>query len=179
MNKQNVLSLLRRLIVPVLLVALGAVLIVNPDAASVLIAKLLGWALILGAIFCGLSAILTRRFQIVKGIAAVVLAIAGGWICANPMALAAWLIRVIGALILLNSVADLSYAKVLGRTSLLTVVSAVVGGVLLLLPVTTSRVIIALCGIAVALIGILMLLIRLRGQRRLSAPENPDIIDAL
>lgn len=179
MNKQDILTLVKRLIVPALLLALGAILIVNPDAASVLIARLLGWALILGAVVCGLSAIITRHGQVGKGIAAVILAIAGGWICANPLALTAWIIRIIGALILLNSVADLSYAKALGRVSLLSVLSAIVGGVLLLLPISTSRLIISLCGIVVALIGAAMLVIRLRSQARLTLPEDPDIIDAL
>ena len=53
------------------------------------------------------------------------------------------------------------------------------GVVLILLPMTTSRLMFSLCGLVVLIIGIVMLLDRLRDRKRLNEPEDPNIIDAL
>ncbi len=54
-----------------------------------------------------------------------------------------------------------------------------VGLILLLLPMTTSRLVFSLCGLVVLGLGIVMLLERLRLRRLLDEGDDPDIIDAL
>ena len=179
MKKQDVYSAIKILLVPCLLILLGLILLVNPDAASALAAKILAGILILGAVCVGISALVTRRNPIGKGIIAAVLAILGGWLSANPLVLAAWVGRFIGALILINSGADLFYARKQGRQGLLRLGAVAVGVVLLMLPMTASRLVFSLCGIAVLVIGGVMLAERLRGRKWLPEGDDPNIIDAL
>lgn len=179
MKKQDILSMLQILLVPVLLILLGLILVVNPDAASAMIAKVVGYALITGAIGTGLTAVFRRNGRIPKGIAAVVLAVAGGWLVSHPLVLAAWIGRFLGVLILINSIPDLIYAHQHGRNILFDLIAAVIGGVLILLPMTASRFVFSLCGAAVLVIGVVMLLDRLRSRRWLTEGDDPDIIDAL
>ena len=49
MNKEKVFSLIRELLAPVALILLGAMLLFNPDSASALISKALGWFVIVSA----------------------------------------------------------------------------------------------------------------------------------
>ena len=61
-------------------------------------------------------------------------------------------------------------------------VTAIVGVVLVVLPMTTSRLVFSLCGLVVLVTGIAMFLDRLKGRNRLEGPgepEDPNIIDAL
>ena len=179
MKKRDILSLLQLLLVPVLLIFLGLILVVNPDAASAMVSKLLGYALILGAIITGVSAIFAESGKAGRGIAAAALAIVGGWLVSHPLMLAAWISRFLGVLILINVVPDLIYAWKTHRNILFHVLAAVVGGVLILLPMTASRLVFTLCGAAVLVIGVLMLLDRVRSRRWLDAGDDPNIIDAL
>ena len=59
MKKQDILPLLKLLSVPVLLILLGLVLVVNPDAASVMIATVVGYVLIAGAVIGGVAAVVS------------------------------------------------------------------------------------------------------------------------
>lgn len=179
MDKNKLFSLFRLVAVPVLLILLGLILIMNPDAASVVIARILGWGLIAGAVLTGISAIFTQSGRIGKGIFAVGLAVVGGLLHANPLILAAWVGRIIGALILINSLTDLIWAKAQEKAILLHGLAAIIGAVLLLLPMATSRIVFSLCGVVVLIIGIALLLNRSRSRKALDEPEDPNIIDAL
>ena len=55
----------------------------------------------------------------------------------------------------------------------------IVTSILILLPMTASRLVFTLCGIAVLVIGGVMLLDRIRGRRWLHEGDDPNIIDAL
>ena len=57
MKKQDIFSMIQLLLVPVLLILLGLILIVNPDSASVMISRLIGYVLTLAAVVTGLAAI--------------------------------------------------------------------------------------------------------------------------
>lgn len=179
MKKNEMLALIRLLLAPIVVILLGLVLVCSPDSASALIAKLLGWLLIAMAIGFGVSAIVTRRSTVGKGIAAVLLAVAGGWLVKNPLALAAWLGRLVGILLVIDGVQDILQARKQGTRFLMPLIVAVVGVVLILMPMTTSRLVFSLCGLVVLLIGIAMLVDRLKDRRKLNPPEDPDIIDAL
>lgn len=178
MKKQDLLSLIKLLLVPVLLILLGLILVVNPDAASAMVAKILGYVLIAGAICCGIAAVASADGRIGKSIAAVALAVVGGWLVSNPLMLAAWIGRFLGVLILINSIPDLIYAHKQGRNALFDAIAAVVGAVLILLPMTASRLVFSLCGVVVLVLGVLMLIDRLR-SRRITDGNDPSIIDAL
>ena len=178
MKKQDILSLLQLLLVPVLLVLLGFILLVNPDAASAMISRIIGYALILAAIGTGLTAVFSSS-KIPKGILAVMLAVFGGWLVANPLMLAAWIGRFLGVLILINSIPDLIYARKHGGRALFNLIAALAGGTLILLPLTASRLVFSLCGGVVLIIGVLMFLDRIRSRRWLPEGDDPNIIDAL
>ena len=179
MKKQDILSLVQLLLVPVLLILLGLILVVNPDTASVLVSKLLGYALMLGAAITGVTAIFSQAGKVGKGIAAAVLAIVGIWLVANPLWLAAWISRFLGVLIVINVLPDLYYAVKQKRSFLFHALAALVGIILILLPMTASRLVFTLCGIAVLVIGGIMFFDRIRSRRWLTEGDDPNIIDAL
>lgn len=179
MKKQEILSMLQLLLVPVLLILLGLILVVNPDAASAMISRVIGYGFILGAIATGLGAVFSKVKQVPKGILAVMMAVFGGWLVENPLMLAAWLGRLLGVLILINSIPDLIYAYKHGRNILFDLVAALAGAALILLPLTASRLVFSLCGAVVLVIGVLMFLDRIRSRRWLTEGDDPNIIDAL
>ena len=179
MKKQAILSLVQLLLVPVLLILLGLILVVNPDTASALISRLIGYVLILCAIGAGLAALLGHTGKVKKGICAAVLAIVGGWLMAHPLWLVAWISRFLGMLIMVNSGIELVYALKQKHNVVFYGAATAIGAVLILLPMTASRLVFTLCGIAVLVIGAVMLFDRLRGRRWIQETEDPNIIDAL
>ena len=178
MKKEEILSLIRLIFAPVLVIALGLVLIFNPDSASALISKILGWILICIGVGFGLSAVLNERGRVFKGVVAVIFAVAGGWLVQNPLALAAWIGRIIGILLVIDGVQDMDALRKTGRPFLMPLIVTVVGAILVLMPMATSRLVFSLCGIVVLIVGVGMLLERLKGKKRLEGPED-NIIDAL
>lgn len=176
MKKQEIYSLVKLLLAPVLVILLGLILVINPDSATALISKVLGGILILMAIGTGLGAIFNEQGRIGKGILAVILAVAGGWLNSNPLALAAWIGRIIGILLAIDGVQDILELRKQGKTFLLPLIITAVGAVLVLMPMTTSRLVFTLCGVVVLVIGVVMLLDRLKGRPQLKS--GSDIIDA-
>lgn len=179
MKKTDLIFLLRLLLVPALLILLGLILVVYPDAASAMISRVLGYVVIAAAIGTGVAAVFSKTGKVGKGIAAMVLAVVGGWLVNNPLMLAAWISRFLGVVIVINVLPDLIYAVKQGRNFLFHGIAAAVGVVLILLPMTASRLVFSLCGAAVLVIGVLMLLDRIRGRRWLHEGDDPNIIDAL
>jgi uncharacterized membrane protein HdeD (DUF308 family) len=179
MKKQDILSLVQLLLVPVLLILLGLILVVNPDTASVLISKLLGYVLTLCAIGAGIAAIFSRTKKAMKVICAVVLAMVGGWLMMHPLWLTAWVSRFLGMLILVNSGMDLIFALKQNRNVIFHAAAAAIGALLILMPMSASRLVFTLCGVAVLAIGGIMFLDRIRGRRWLHEGDDPNIIDAL
>lgn len=179
MKKENIRPVLDLLLTPALLIALGLILLLNPDSASVLIAKVLGWVLIAVGIGFGISALLTGHNQIGKGITAVAFVLLGGWLAKNPLFLAAWIGRIVGALLVIDALQDIAQAKRRGDRYLLPLIVAAVGVILVVLPMTTSRLVFSLAGLVVLTVGVAMLLDRLKNRRRLDSAKDPDIIDAL
>lgn len=178
MNKDKVLNLIGILWAPVGLILLGLVLLFNPDSASALISRVLGWVLIAFGIGFGISAIVSETGRTGKVIAAIALAVVGGWLTRNPLALAAWVGRVVGVLLVVDGVQDMFTLRRRGQRFALPLLVTVIGAVLILLPMTTTRLVFSLCGGVVLIIGIVMLIDRLRGQKKLGSGKS-DIIDAL
>lgn len=178
MKNNRFLDLIYQLASPVAVILLGALLVVSPDSASVLIARILGWALTVTGIGFGIAAILDRPHAVRKGITAVALACTGGVLTANPLLLAAWIGRLIGVLIALRGIRDLLLHGSYGYSRILALITTAVGVLLVVLPMTTSRLVFSACGVVVLLIGIGMLMDRLKTRKAL--PKGDDnIIDAL
>lgn len=178
MKNNRFLNLLYQLASPLCVIALGALLVVSPDSASVLIARILGWGLTIVGVGFGIAAILDRDHIIRKGITAVAFACLGGTLSANPLLLAAWIGRLIGLLIAARGVRDLLLHGSYGYSRTLALITTAVGALLVVLPLTTSRLVFSACGLVVLCIGIGMLVDRLKSQKRLTGGDS-NIIDAL
>lgn len=178
MKKRDILSLIYQLASPVLLMLLGLILLLSPDTASALIARMLGWGMTFVGAGIGIAAIVNRRGAVGKGLAAVGCVCIGGWLTANPLLLAAGIGRILGILILLRGIRDWVLARKYGNGAVLAIVTTVAGLILTLLPMTTSRLVFSLCGAVVLVTGAAMLLQRLKDKRYLE-DGGSNIIDAL
>ena len=179
MKKNSISPLIFQLISPVAVILLGLVLIVCPDTAAALISRILGWVLTLIGIGFGVAAITDRSGAVRKGITAVILACAGGWLTANPLVLAAWIGRLLGLMMAFRGIRDLMLSASRGYSRPLALITAAVGVVLILLPLTTSRLVFCICGIVILLVGVGMLMDRLKNMRYLPRGGDDNIIDAL
>lgn len=180
MNKEKIFALIRELLAPAALILLGGVLLFNPDSASALIAKVLGWGMTVFAIGFGIAAIVSENRRFGKAVSAVGLAVIGGWLMKNPLVLAAWAGRLVGCLLLVDGIQDIVRLKGEGQRFVMPLVVTVVGAVLILLPMTTTRLVFTACGAVVLIIGILMLIDRLKGRKRLGGGDSKIIdVDAL
>ena len=172
--------ILNKLLGPVILIVLGLILTLSPDSASALIANILGWALILVAVGCGIAAVVSPRGRVGKVICAIVFAIAGGWLHRHPLMLAYSIGRFCGLFLWINGIQSIRVNRELSRRALLPWITSVVGLLLFLfIPMSVSRLVISLCGLVVLVVGIIMLLDSLRGSKGLDEPKDPNIIDAL
>ena len=179
MHKCNFLYHVKRFAAPVSLLLLGLILTFSPDSATTLLVQILGWLLIAGAAAFAVTAVAVPGGTVSKVIGAVICGVSGLWMVSNPLSLAAWLGRIIGFLLLIQGVQNIIYQKTLRNTIFLPVLTAVVGAVLVVLPMTTSRLVFTIAGIVVLIIGTLMLVDRIRHPSALQEPEDPNIIDAL
>lgn len=162
MKRVNWAALVRLLLSPVLQILLGVVLIVTPDTAAVLVAKILGWALILGGSFLGLVSLLGDNWSRVRNLVSALLCLTVGvWLLFNPLLIAQSIGRVMGVLLLIGGGRDLLSARRRGIAPLLT---ASAGAVLLFVPMATSRVFFVVLGMVVLISGVGELGNRLRRE---------------
>lgn len=178
MKKRDIFSLVYQLASPVALMLLGLVLILNPDTASALIARILGWAMVLTGVGIGIAAIFSRHGQVGKGVMAVGCVSIGGFLMRNPLVLAAGIGRLLGILLILRGGRDVMLSKRRGHGQILAMAVTAIGVALTVLPMTTSRLVFSGIGAVVLVIGIAMLLDRLK-DRDLLEDRDPNIIDAL
>lgn len=178
MKKNKLLSIVYQFASPVALIVLGAVLLLFPDSASVLVAKVLGWAMVIAGVVFAVSAIVSPGGTAGKVICAVVCLAVGGWLVKNPLVLAKGVGRFVGILLAIRGIQDL-FQSVSAQGKLLALVTAAMGVILVLLPMTTSRVVFSICGLMVLLIGIAMFVDRIRRRRLMDPGDDPNIIDAL
>lgn len=168
MKKQDIRALLSLLALPVGLIVVGVVLIFNPDSASALVSRLLGWGLVIGGVG---TLCFGSDHKLFRGIGMICV---GSFFLSNPLTLAAFVGRVIGVLMALRGIREMMQ----GRDSLLSALLTIVGVVLALLPMTTSRLVFIACGVVVFILGLVMLIRRLNANNRLTGGKD-DIIDAL
>lgn len=175
MKQQKWFDYVKIFLSPVLLVVLGIILIVNPDSAAALVAKVLAWALVLVGTGLGLKNLLgSEDRRIGQIVAAAICLIVGLWMLSNPLVLAKSIGRVLGLFIFLQA-ADF---RDRGRgISLVSLAAAILGLILFLVPMTTSRILFTVVGIVVLVIGVTELVSRLRARKLLDGGDDPDIID--
>ena len=162
----------------VLLMVLGLILLIHPDSASALVAQILGWVLVIAGVVFAVSAIAGHFDTLGKVLSAVCCFAVGAWLLRNPLMLAAGLGRLAGILLVVRGIQDILNASRYHYGILPAVITTILGAVLIALPMTTSRVVISLCGLLVLIVGVAILVDRLK-NRRPKEPAESDIIDAL
>ena len=175
MKKKNLTLVIKLLLTPALMILLGIVLMVRPDSASALVGKLAGWGLIAASGVLILEMAATKLLGTGKVIFAAVTLAAGVWLLRNPLAIAAAIGRIAGLLILIRAVQDMINASRWKCGMRYAIVSTLVGAVLILLPMTTSRIVMVVLGLLVTILGVLTAVDRLKIGKLL--PDGDDIID--
>lgn len=163
---------------PVLLLLLGLVLILNPDSATALISKIIGWVILLAGIAFGASAAITKRSLVVKVISCFACVGLGSVLLSHPLMLAVSLGRIAGVFLLLRGLQDVRENMVWHQNHFSAIVTMLLGVVLIVLPMTTSRLVMIVLGLLVLFWGVNVLRERMGLHRRLTPPDESNIIDA-
>lgn len=177
MKKHQISAFLSRFATPVALIALGLVLVFCPDTASSLISRVAGWGLMMAGIVVAVAMVVDSNWSISKILTVLVLAGLGRWLMDHPLAWAAWGGRIIGLLLLLRGIRDFAQSA-FTQGKVLSVMTAVLGLVLILLPMTASRMVFTLCGVVILAVGGGMLAERI-WEKKNGEDDDPNIIDAL
>ena len=178
MKKEAVMKYVNLLGIPVLTAVLGLILLLNPDSATALIARIIGWLLIIGGAVTAISmADRNARSRAGRWIAAAIGVILGIVVLKRPLLLAESLGRFMGVLLVIRGGSDLRESHHRdGR--ILAIITLIVGAVLILVPMTFTRTILRLCGMIVAVLGIVSIAEKIREMKLLEDGRRPDIIDA-
>lgn len=166
---------LRPWVKPVLTCVLGLILIVEPGSLTSSIAWAVGIVLALVGAGKLVGFFRNARKDLLKLCGAVILLLVGFSIMGDPVRLERQVGRVIGIVLLLSGIRGYvdPFAAHEKATSIL---SCIMGVLLLVLPLTFSRLAVVICGIVVLLIGGGMVLDLLFGSRG-GDSGSPDIID--
>ena len=171
MNKRKFTAMVNRYGMPVTTILLGLILLIAPDSAAAIIAYGVGGILTLAGIVMGIGALLDRSFS--KGIWAVGCLAIGGALMGNPLLLARNLGRFLGVWLAIEG------GDCLRKGSRNFGVILLVAAVLLVLsPMTLSRLVFSVCGLVVLVMGVWMLVNRIREGNYLDKGDD-NIIDAL
>lgn len=184
MKKLDLNTLLHVFGGPALMGVLGLILLVNPDSAATLIAKLVGWILIIA---CGiyLLSLIQSGQQGLKLMGAVTGTALGIWLLCNPLVLASALGRFAGVLLLYRGGKDIwDYYELYQKTTsrkipVVGIVSAVLGTVLFFLPLSASRLLFSVIGLVLLGVAAAEIYDRVKIRKLLKEGSRPNIIDAL
>lgn len=184
MKKTDISKLLNLYAAPALTVILGLVLLLNPDSASVLIAKIFSWILILVGVGFGFGAFFGDPVRRGSRILWAAVCLCGGiWLINNPLVIAKSLGSVLGLALLIQGARDISAnlkyngGKVVFSSGLLlSAATALIGLILVVMPLSTSRIFFSICGIVLICVGAAELYDRLKHGNRLN-PGDSDVID--
>lgn len=161
---------------PVLTCALGLVLLFRPGSLTTAIAKAIG--ILLALVGCGkLVGVFfgsNKKFDFLTVAGSIILILLGFSVIKNPVGLESRLVRLIGILLVLQGIRSFVDGMA-PHSSVTSTLSCAVGGILILMPVTVSRLMVMVCGIVVLLIGIGMVL---DGLKSGGPSGDDDIIDA-
>jgi uncharacterized membrane protein HdeD (DUF308 family) len=177
MNYSNFFGLVRLFAMPVILIVLGALLVLAPDYAAVLATRIISYLLTAVGIGYGIAAFLgSPSRRTVRIITAAFCLILGSALLVNPLILAANIGRVLGIMLAVEGISNLVKHSAAKPTALLTLGAALI---LVMAPMTASRLVFTLCGLLLLVIGIAQLLERIRRRRLPPEDRDPNIIDAL
>ena len=164
-----------------LMILCGVILVLKPDTASALLSAVAGWVLIavgVAALIGGFTG--SSGGSIVTG---AVLLLSGAWLHRNPLMIASVLGFVVGFLVLrqgLRAMKDVQRSKRNGGLwipgAVLAVIEALIGVRLMLSPLSISRLVLSIVGIALIVLGACNLVTHYRSTRYI--PEPGGIIDA-
>ncbi len=177
MKKQDILSLLYQFAAPVGVILIGGLLVVNPDFVSIFVSRVMGGAANLAGICFLVAAIFGRENRIKKIIGWLICSATGSWLLASPLVPAAFAGRILGILLTIRGFQNLRDSSHNGGKVLSLALTAA-GVVLILLPMTASRLVFAGCGVVIVIVGVVMFLDRWKDRRYLNRGRD-DIIDAL
>ena len=187
MDMERIKRLLKLYAWPGALILVGLILMVSPDTASALISKIIGWVLIGIGVCMAIGAILGGGYGRTGQVVWAVLCLGVGiFVSAFPLVLAEMLGRFFGIFLAIRGIAGLRGAQQKKNADMpwqnSMIVAAVTlgaGVILALLPLTLSRVILNICGLALVVIGVVNLIGIYREQKALEdGSRRPDIIDA-
>lgn len=172
MKKEKILYLLERLSGPVLLCAVGLVLLLTPDTASSLVGKVAGFGLgavgVLHLVDCMTSKLDTRR----KLAIALLCLASAGWLLSHPLVLAAWIGRLVGIFLVIQGLGGLVEARQIGQKITWPLMTALAGVLLVLSPMITSRLVLNALGLVLLLVGIVQVFSRLGERKLLDGPDD-------
>ena len=170
-------ALLNLFAMPVVLILLGLILLLNPDAVTILVTKVIGSVLTALGVGYGLFALFTWPVRRVSRVTTAIICLAaGGFLLINPLFLAKNISRLLGILLAVEGGQNLmsnSGSRPMG------VITLAIGAVMILMPMAASRLVFTLCSIVLIVIGIAQLVDRLKVRKSLDSGDDPDIIDAL
>ena len=184
MDKREKSAVWRAIFGAVCLIGAGLILLLNPDAGSAAISLVLGWSLVIagalglvGCIFswpnCGLAETAVSTLILIMGI----------YLLRNPLALASILGIGLGICLAIQGIggtADAIRCRHLAPDWIPRLAVALLtlgfGILLIFVPLTTSRILMVVCGIGMILAGVFRLYLLFRIRRR--SRGSSRIIDA-
>lgn len=151
---------MKSLIVPLCMITLGIILIVNPVATLVTIAKIIGWLLIIGGIATGFT--LLAAFSPFVTSVAVILILAGIIVVSNPVGVSTFIIKIFGLCILINAcfrIYDVIQIKGSndshwGSYIANDVITAILGLILLFMSFSVAATVIIIVGVIMTVLGV-------------------------
>ena len=153
----------------------GLVLAFNPEGATVLVTKFIGWALV---VICAAKLIKLAvgdrlhwgRDAFYSGVCIAV----GVILLAKPMIIANLIGRTIGIILMVWGLAAMKD----GHSKLTAAITFAAGLVLVCIPASLTNALLTLCGIIMVAIAVVNILSGIRERKRISGNDTPNIIDA-
>lgn len=153
----------------------GLVLAFNPEGATVLVTKFIGWALV---VICAAKLIKLAvgdrlhwgRDAFYSGACIAV----GVILLAKPMIVANLIGRTIGIILMVWGLAAMKD----GHSKLTAAITFAAGLVLVCIPASLTNALLTLCGIIMVAIAVVNILSGIRERKRISGNDTPNIIDA-
>ena len=153
----------------------GLVLTFNPEGATVLVTKFIGWALVI--IFAAKLIKLAVGDRLHWGREAFYggCCIAVGVILlAKPLIIANLIGRTIGIILMIWGLSAMKD----GHSKLTAILTVAAGLVLVCIPATLTNALLTICGIIMVVIALVNIISRFRERKRITGSESPNIIDA-
>ena len=178
MKKEKFLKTCSLLGIPALVAVLGLLLVLSPDSATALAARLIGWVLVAGGAAKAISMAVKFTAPSLSGWIFSLAGIAlGTLVLSNPLILAESIGRFAGILLAIRAISDLRHSNY-NQGKALALVTLIIGIVLFVMPMTLTRTLLRLAGIVVVIISAFNIIEKLRELKQLDSGEKPRIVDA-